>query len=162
MGFHQESEVWNTRIKMKTTRHNLIGLYVWDGYAGINMAPFHHRHPTTIAHRPPIPVDHLEWVLKVPWTHSTIWVNTRPVLACICPDLCRVHPNCSPIILRAHLPLLHRQCRCALPACKMRCYESPYRGRSALLMGGSVYVSLGRHIYHLQSDDTFSEARCNL
>ena len=60
------------RIDTKMTRHNLIGLYVRDGYVGINMAPSHHRRSTTIAHRPPVPVDRLEQVLKVPQTHSTI------------------------------------------------------------------------------------------
>ena len=60
------------RIETKTTRHNLIGLCVRDGYAGINMTPSHRRRSTTIAHQPPVLVDRLVRVLKVPWTHSMI------------------------------------------------------------------------------------------
>ena len=72
MGFHQEREKWNKGIKTKTITHNLIGPHVRDKYVGSNEAPSHHRHSTTITHQPPVPVDCLEQVLKVPRTHSTL------------------------------------------------------------------------------------------
>ena len=59
-------------IETKTMKHNLIGPHIWDEYVGSNEAPSHHRRSTTIAHWPPVLVDRLEQVLKVPQTHPTL------------------------------------------------------------------------------------------
>ena len=72
MGFHQERKVRDMGIEMKTMKHNLIAPHVRDEYVGSNEAPSHRRRSTTIAHWPPVLVDRLEWVLKVPRTHPMI------------------------------------------------------------------------------------------
>ena len=68
----KKMKVRNMRIETKDMKPNLIGPHVWDEYVGSNEAPSHRRHPTTIAHWPPVPVDRLKQVLKVPWTHPTL------------------------------------------------------------------------------------------
>ena len=96
-------------------------------------------HPTTIAHRAPVPVDRLERVLKVPRNPPKVMGEYTPLHACICLDqACRVHHLSKAFIcLPRYLPLPRLRYRSAPLVCRGRHCGSPHKGTLVVRRDGN-------------------------
>ena len=95
--------------------------------------------PTTIAHRAPVPVDHLEQVLKVPRNPPNVMGEHTPLHACACLDhACRVHLIPEALTcLPQYLPPPHLRYRSAPLVYRGRHCGNPHKGTLVVRQGGS-------------------------